>query len=228
MPFEPTVYIVDDDPGILKSMRWLLESAHLRVKTFNSGALFLECYDADDPGCLILDMRMPGMTGLDVQKRLAQMGAQLPIIIMTAHADVPVCIESFKSGVFDFIEKPANDDLLLGRVRKALALDAENRRRKAYRNDFSERAASLSARERQVMHLVVAGKNLKQIALELCIGVQTAAKHRAGMLEKLGLDNDVQLVRLAGQFDLASATKPAPLANCASLPECGQPGSQIA
>ena len=110
MHFEPTVYIVDDDPGILKSMRWLLESAHLRVQTFNSGASFLECYDAGDPGCLILDMRMPGMTGLEVQKRLAQMGAQLPIIIMTAHADVRVCIESFKSGVFDFIEKPADDD----------------------------------------------------------------------------------------------------------------------
>jgi len=228
MPSEPIVYIVDDDPGILKSMRWLLESAHLRVKTFNSGLVFLECYDADDPGCLILDMRMPGMTGLDVQKRLAQMGAQLPIIIMTAHADVPVCIESFKSGVFDFIEKPADDDLLLARVRKALLLDEENRRLKSFRNDFAERTASLSPRERQVMHLVVAGKNLKQIALDLDISVQTAAKHRAGMLEKLGLDNDVQLVRLAAKFDLSSATKPFPHVTCASLPECGQPGSQIA
>jgi FixJ family two-component response regulator len=228
MPSEPTVYLVDDDSGILKSMRWLLESAHLRVKTFNSGASFLECYDADDPGCLILDMRMPGMTGLDVQKILAQMGAQLPIIVMTAHADVPVCIESFKSGVFDFIEKPADDDLLLARVRKALLLDEENRRRKASRNDFAERAASLSPRERQVMHLVVAGKNLKQIALELNISVQTAAKHRAGMLEKLGLDNDVQLVRLAGQFDLASATRPLPAITCASLTESVQAGSPIA
>jgi len=228
MPFEQAVYIVDDDPGILKSMRWLLESAHLRVHTFSSGASFLECYNADDPGCLILDMRMPGITGLDVQKRLAQMGAQLPIIVMTAHADVPVCIESFKSGVFDFIEKPADDDLLLERIRKALLVDEENRKRKASRNDFAERAATLSPRERQVMHLVIAGKNLKQIALELGVGVQTAAKHRAGMFEKLGLDNDVQLVRLTGQFDLASAAKPLPPAACVSLPECGQPGSQIA
>jgi FixJ family two-component response regulator len=228
MPSEPIVYIVDDDAGILKSMRWLLESAHLRVKTFNSGASFLECFDADDPGCLILDMRMPGMTGLDVQKKLAQMGAQQPIIIMTAHADVPVCIESFKSGVFDFIEKPADDDFLLARVRKALELDEQNRRLKASQNEFAQRTASLSPRERQVMHLVVAGKNLKQIALDLDVSVQTAAKHRAGMLDKLGLDNDVQLVRLAAQFDLASATRPFPGIACASLPDCGQPGSHIA
>ena len=116
-----TIYVVDDDPGVLKSIRWLIESMLLPVRTYNSGAMFLECYDCDDPGCLILDMRMPGMNGIEVQQRLAERGARLPIIVMTAHADVPTCIESFKSGVFDFIEKPADDQLLVKRIQQALA-----------------------------------------------------------------------------------------------------------
>ena len=208
MPREATVYVVDDDAGILKSMRWLLESARLPVKTFDSGAVFLECYDPNDPGCLIVDMRMPGMNGIEVQRRLAEMGARLPIIVMTAHADVPACIESFKSGVFDFIEKPADDELLLKRIQEALALDQENRQLEKARNDFAARLSELSPRERQVMHLVAGGRNLKQIALELDISIQTAAKHRSRMLEKVGASNDVELSRIAAQFGATAGGAP--------------------
>ena len=214
MPRESTVYVVDDDPGILKSMRWLIESARLPVKTFDSGATFLECYDSDDPGCLILDMQMPGMKGLEVQRRLAELCARLPIIVMTAHADVPVCIESFKSGVFDFIEKPADDGLLLARIRQALALDQENRRLDGARHALAARLSELSPRERQVMHLVADGRNLKQIALGLDISIQTAAKHRARMLEKIGADNDVKLARMVTQAGAMQAT----FVQLASLP----------
>jgi two-component system, LuxR family, response regulator FixJ len=122
---EPTVYAVDDDAAVLKSLRWLIGSAGLQVKTFSSGASFLEGYDAKRPGCLILDMRMPGMNGLELQTHLLERGIRLPVIFMTGHADVPACTESFRSRAFDFIEKPANDEYLLRRIAEAITQDTE-------------------------------------------------------------------------------------------------------
>jgi two-component system, LuxR family, response regulator FixJ len=199
MKTEPTVYVVDDDLGILKSMRWLVEAAGLLVKTFSSGASFLENYDPTCPGCLVLDMRMPGMNGLEVQSRLVEHGDLLPIIIMTGHGDVPLCVKFFKSGAFDFIEKPANDEVLLDRITEAIAADAQRRRFRLKSPDVVARMATLTPRETEVMELVVDGKTLKQIAVELEITIQTVAKHRAKVLDKLNVDNDVELARLALQ-----------------------------
>lgn len=196
MKTEPTVFIVDDDPAVLKSMRWLIESAHFRAQTYSSGAAFLQEYDVTIPGCLLLDVRMPDMTGLDVQSQLLERGATLPVIIMTGHGDVPTCTRSFKQGAFDFIEKPANDELLLQRIDQAIATDAGRRQMDSERPEIEARLAKLTARETEVMGLIVDGKSLKQIAIGLQISIQTAAKHRAKILDKLVAANDVEIVRL--------------------------------
>jgi len=196
MATQATVYIVDDDESVRRSLRWLIESAHFAVETFGSGEAFLDSYDPSQPGCLILDIRMNGMSGLDVQRKLIDKKFILPVIVMTGHADVPVCTKAFKAGAFDFIEKPADDKVLIGAIRKALAADAQHRRRNFVEPDRSDRLTGLSPRETEVMELIVKGRNQKQIAMDLNISLQTAAKHRAKVLSKLGVANDVELTRL--------------------------------
>jgi two-component system response regulator FixJ len=196
MATQATVYIVDDDESVRRSLRWLIESAHFAVETFGSGEAFLDSYDPSQPGCLILDIRMNGMSGLDVQRQLIDRKFTLPVIVMTGHADVPVCTNAFKAGAFDFIEKPADDEVLIGAIRKALAADAQHRRRNYVEPDRSARLRGLSPRESEVMELIVKGRNQKQIAMDLNISLQTAAKHRAKVLSKLGVANDVELTRL--------------------------------
>jgi len=203
MNTEPMVYVVDDDLGVLKSMRWLIESEGLSVETFPSGTSFLENYDDTCPGCLLLDMRMPGMNGLEVQSRLVEQRIELPIIMMTGHGDVPVCVKSFKFGAFDFFEKPANDTALLGRIKQAITADVERRRFEMNSPMVNARLSQLTPREKEVMELVVHGKTLKQIALQLSISMQTAAKHRAKVHQKLVVENDAELVRLALESTLA-------------------------
>ncbi len=205
MNTEPTVYIVDDDPGVLRSMRWLIESEGLSAKTYSSGAAFLANYDAECSGCLVLDMRMPDMNGLEVQMRLVERRCELPIIMMTGHGDVPACVASFKSGAFDFFEKPANDVVLLERIKQAIATGAERHSSAANSPEAVARLAQLTPREKEVMGLVVGGKTLKQIAVQLNVSIQTAAKHRAKVHDKLGLENDAELVRLAFESKLVQA-----------------------
>jgi two-component system, LuxR family, response regulator FixJ len=194
MNARPTVFVVDDDPGVLKSLRWLIESARMPVKTFPSATAFLEAYDPQEPGCLVLDMRMPHINGLELQSQLPERGIRLPVIMITAHADVPQCVQSFKFGVFDFLEKPVDDTLLLGRIESALEFDAQWRREEARRMQFASRLEMLSPREEQVRQLVAAGRTIKEIAAELGIGVQTVAKHRKRLLDKLQLNDPVELV----------------------------------
>ena len=196
MQSEPIVNVVDDDPAVLTSLRWLLESVHLNVRTYASGAAFLAEYDASRPGCLVLDVRMPGLTGLDVQRKLAELGAKLPIIIMTGHGDVPTCTRAFKAGAFGFIEKPANDEVLLAQIQQAIVADAQCRRLGLRCPDATAKLAELSPREIEVMDLLVNGKTQKQIAIALGISIQTVAKHRGKVLEKLEVENDVELARL--------------------------------
>jgi two-component system, LuxR family, response regulator FixJ len=196
MMTEPTVYIVDNDPAVLKSLCWLIESAHLTVKTFSSGESFLEQFDDDSPGCLILDVRMPGLNGLEVQERLNEQGAKIPVIVMTGYGEVPLCARAFKSGAFDFFEKPANEDALLSRIQEAIDRDVQRRRLAVEPSMFAANLAELTPRELDVMDMIVSGKTQKHIAAELGISIQTVAKHRARVLEKLEVDNDVELVRL--------------------------------
>jgi two-component system response regulator FixJ len=196
MASQATVYIVDDDESVRRSLRWLIESAHFAVETFTSGEEFLDSYDPSRPGCLILDIRMNGMSGLDVQRKLAEKKFAIPVIMKTGHGDVPLCTKAFKAGAFDFIEKPANDKVLIHAIQQALAADAEHRQRNDIEPERLGRLSRLSPRETEVMELIVKGRNQKQIALDLNISFQTAAKHRAKVLTKLGVANDVELTRL--------------------------------
>ena len=196
MTAEATVFVVDDDPGVLKSMRWLLESEGLPVETYASGPEFLAAYDPNRPGCLLLDLRMPDMDGLELQERLATRGLQPPIIFVTGHGDVPECTAAMKAGAVDFLEKPADDARILEIVQHALEKDRERRSVAATHPETAARLNKLTSREREVMRLLYEGKTIKAVAAQLGIGFQTAAKHRGRVLEKLQVNNEAELIRL--------------------------------
>jgi two-component system response regulator FixJ len=191
-----TVFLVDDDAAALKSLRWLLESARLRVDAYHSAQELLEVYNPDHPGCLVIDFRMPGMNGLELQQVLLERGCLHPIIFVTGYGDVPTCSRAYRQGAFDFIEKPVNDNAIVDLVNRALAEDARRRAQRAARPDVTPLMERLTPREREVMDLLVDGKTVKQIAAELGVGFPTAARHRTRVLEKMHVANDVELVRL--------------------------------
>jgi two-component system, LuxR family, response regulator FixJ len=193
---QSTVFLVDDDSAALKSLRWLLESVDLKVESYHSSHELLSAYDPEIPGCLVLDIRMPGMSGLELQDELLRRGCQHPIIFVTGHGDVPTCSKAYRSGAFDFIEKPVNDQALVDLVNRAVAADVARRAREAKRPDLGPNRALLTPREQEVMDLLVDGKSVKQIAVELGVGFPTAARHRSRVLEKMNVGNDVELVRL--------------------------------
>ncbi len=195
MHCEPTVVLVDDDESVRDALKWLIESVDLRVDTYSSAAEFLTSFDPAAPGCLVLDVRMPGMSGLELQQNLATHKCSLPIIIITGHADVAMCIRAFEGGAFAFLEKPINQQNLLEQIQKAIAQDGKNRKESMPAADIEHRVLRLTPREREVMDLLVAGQSMKQIAPELHISLPTCSKHRASVLEKLDVKNDVQLVR---------------------------------
>jgi FixJ family two-component response regulator len=195
-PNQPTVFLVDDDAAALKSLQWLLESVNLHVEAYQSPQEFLEVYNPRIPGCLILDIRMSGLNGLELQEELLQRGCLHPIIFVTGHGDVPICSKAFRRGAFDFIEKPVNDQALVDLVNRAVSADAARRASEASRPDILAHKALLTPREQEVMDLLVAGKSVKQIAVELGVGFPTAARHRSRVLEKMNVSNDVELVRM--------------------------------
>jgi two-component system response regulator FixJ len=192
---EPTVVLVDDDESVRDALKWLIESVDLRVDTYASAAEFLTSFDPQTPGCLILDVRMPGMSGLELQQNLAAHKCRLPIIIITGHADVAMCIRAFEGGAFAFLEKPVNQQDLLEQIQKAIAHDRKNRQESMPAADIEDRISRLTPREREVMDLLVAGRSMKQIAKKLQISLPTCSKHRGSVLGKLEVENDVQLVR---------------------------------
>jgi two-component system, LuxR family, response regulator FixJ len=195
-PAQSTVFVVDDDAAALKSLRWLLESVDLRVAAYRSAQEFLAEYDPDVPGCLVLDIRMPGMSGLELQEELQGRRCGHPIIFVTGHGDVPTCSKAYRCGAFDFIEKPVNDQAIVDLVNRAVCADAARRRQQARRPNLAAHRGRLTPREQEVMDLLVAGKSVKQIAVELGVGFPTAARHRSRVLEKMQVGNDVELVRL--------------------------------
>ncbi len=196
---QPTVYIVDDDPEMRESLDLLVSSVGLKAETYASAEEFLEGrVDAPVfPQCLILDVRMRGMSGLSLQKKLAAAGTKIPIIMITAYADVQMAVEAMQVGLVDFIEKPFNRQALLDRIHEAIDKDAHQLRQQARRAEVAARLATLSPREREVMELLVAGKHAKQIAAKFGIGEKTVAKHRARVFEKMQVDGVAELVHLA-------------------------------
>jgi two-component system response regulator FixJ len=192
----PIVFVVDDDEAICESLRLLIGDIGLEVRTFTSAGQFLAHYSPAQNGCLVLDVRMSGMSGLELQAKLRDLGGRIPIIIITGHGDVPMAVEAMKAGAMDFIEKPFRDQVLLDSIQKAIDLDARTRRQWRERQDVQSRTGLLTQREREVMERLVAGKTNKNIAFELGISQKTVDFHRANILGKVGVNSVVELVRL--------------------------------
>ena len=193
---KPTVFIVDDEEAVRDSLQWLLESSGLSVALFDSAEAFLSSYQPDQPGCLVVDVRMPGMSGLELQERLVEQHYSIPVIFITGHGDVPMAVQAVKHGAVDFLEKPFNDKELLQIIQRCLEQDRQHRERKQLSDNTSNRLASLTPREREVMQLVVAGKLNKLIADQLNISIKTVEAHRAKVMEKAGVNSLAELVQL--------------------------------
>ncbi len=199
----PTVHVVDDDPEVRRAISLLAQSVELKVATFTSGQDFLERFSSDQPGCLILDVRMPGMTGLELQQKLIEKGCQIPTILLTAHAEVPMATQAMRAGAVDVIQKPYSPQLLLERIYEAIELDVEVRRKQKERAKIHELVEVLSPREREVMNLLSVGHSTKQIAKRLEISIKTVDNHRSNVLGKMGMDNTAQLARQIAQVEMA-------------------------
>jgi RNA polymerase sigma factor (sigma-70 family) len=190
------IYVVDDDEPMRDSLVWLLESKGLRVEAHPSAEAFLDALKDEMQGCLVLDVRMPGMSGLELFERLQARGVTLPVIFVTGHGDVPMAVSAVKKGAVDFIEKPFNEEEMLRLVRQCLETDRAQRASRREREAVRRRVATLTEREREVMNLVIAGRLNKQIADELGIATKTVEVHRARVMEKLEAESVAELVRL--------------------------------
>ncbi len=193
---EVTVFIVDDEEPICDSVSLLLRSVGLRTRTFNDPQQFLREYSPEHPGCLIIDVRMPGMSGLDVQRVLSERRCSMPLIFITGHGDVPMAVEAMRAGAFDFLQKPFNDEDLIRRVQKALEQDARERAELQRTDEIQARWSSLTAREREVAQMLVDGGANKAIALDLDISERTVELHRARVMQKMEVRSLAQLVKL--------------------------------
>lgn len=194
--FEPSVVVVDDDPAVCEALQWMLESEGYTVRTYLSAAAFLSDRRMDRPYCLLLDVRMPGMTGLELQSKLKELGDSAPIIVMSGHADVPMAVRAVKEGALDFFEKPVNDQLLLKRVAEALERAVDERQIRSEKSDTLSRLETLTTRECEVMNLIAAGSLNKDIAEELYISPRTVEVHRKHVFQKIGVHSSTELVRV--------------------------------
>lgn len=193
----PIVFIIDDDPALRHSLKWLVESVGLRAQSFASGQAFLDAYELGQSGCLLLDVRMPRMSGLHLLQKLRQAGVDLPVIVITGHGDVPVAVAAMKGGAVDFIEKPFNEQLLLDSVQNALAQDHAQRQSRIRRQEVIKRFASLTSREQEVMKWVVEGLANKDIAENLAVSRKTVEVHRAKVMSKMGAESLADLIQMA-------------------------------
>ena len=193
---KPTVYIVDDDDGMRRALNILMTTVGYQPAAFAGPREFLAKYDPSQPSCLVLDVRMPEMSGLEVQQHLNRNGSMLPIILVSGHGDIPMAVQAMKDGAFDFLQKPFRDQDLLDRINGALKLDAENRASVDRLADLTQRSDSLTPREREVMALVVDGKANKVIAIDLGLSERTVEIHRANVMEKMGARSVAHLVKM--------------------------------
>jgi two-component system response regulator FixJ len=192
---EPTVFIVDDEPAARKSLCALVQSFGIRAEAFESGEAFLEDYDATRPGCLVTDVRLQGMSGVELQEEFKRRGCELPVIVITAFAETPLTVRAMQNGAVTLLEKPCRDNELWLATRDALALDAENRKREVTRAETRARISALTTSERNVLDLIVVGKMNKQIATELDISVRTVESRRHNIFDKMKCNSLADLIR---------------------------------
>ena len=192
---EQRIYIVDDDEALRDSLAWLLDSAGYLTQSYDSAEAFLEDYNDQLTGCALLDVRMPGMSGLELFDRLCDLHATLPVIFITGHGDVPMAVAALKRGAADFIEKPFNDEDMLALISQCLTVEKEGRDRRRQDAEVARRLDLLTQREREVLELIIAGKLNKQIADSLGISIKTVEVHRARVMEKMGANSLAELVQ---------------------------------
>ncbi|MBC7609876.1 MAG: response regulator transcription factor [Polaromonas sp.] len=197
IPKKGTVYVVDDDEGVRDSLQWLLEGKDYRVRCFDSAESFLSRYDAREIACLIVDIRMGGMTGLELQNRLIEAKSPLPIVFITGHGDVPMAVDTMKKGAMDFIQKPFKEDQLVGLVERMLEHAKESFTDYQLSVDRDALLSKLTLRESQVLERIVAGRLNKQIADDLGISIKTVEAHRANIMEKLSANTVADLLKIA-------------------------------
>lgn len=205
MQHDPIVYVVDDDEAIRGALRLLIKSADLRVVTCASAEEFLQAYKPALPGCLVLDIRMPGMSGLELQKLLIDRHIRVPMVVMSGHGDVTTAVQAMKGGAVDFIEKPFKNEVLLERVKQCVADDVATRKEQRQHVEAATRIASLTPREREVMELLIQGKRNKIIAADLGISNRTVEAHRAKIMEKMHAHSLSEIVRTSFSAEEGSA-----------------------
>ena len=200
-PSDRTVFVIDDDEAVRKGLTFLLRAADHSVETFSSAIDFLKAYDEARGGCLVLDIRMPEMTGLDLQRAINARGWHVPTIFITGHGTVPIAIAAMKAGAFDFIEKPLRGDALIETLDRAFSQDRAQRQERLELATLNARAATLTAREREILKLVATGESNKLIARHLGISFRTVELHRSHILEKMGARTLAELIRIAILLD---------------------------
>ena len=193
----PVTFIIDDDRMARESLKWLAESANLTVQEFKCGEEFLQQFNHDAPGCVVLDVRMPDINGMELFARLKESGASIPVIIVTGHADVAMAVRAMKAGAYDFVEKPYNDALMLELIQSAINCDKDKREHQSKVDKIQRRINRLTPRENEVMKFVLNSKQNKIIASELGISIKTVDLHRANLMSKMNAASPTELVRLA-------------------------------
>jgi two-component system response regulator FixJ len=202
----PIVFVVDDDEAVRNSLRLLLKSVGLAASTLPTAQEFLSTYRPNQPGCLVLDVRMPGMSGMELQQQLNIRGAVIPVIFISGHGDIPMAVEAMQQGAFDFLQKPFRDQDLIDRIQRALAKDQTNRAELNERTRTRERFESLTPREREVLALVTSGKPNKVMAGDLGVSQRTVEIHRARVMEKMAASSLAQLVRMVMDLNESADT----------------------
>lgn len=196
-PVETTVFVVDDDDAVRDALCMLIESMGIQVKSFSNVQSFLNEYDASMPGCVVLDVRLPHVSGLELQEHLKRHGEFIPLIFISAHATIAMAVRTLKSGAIDFLEKPFDDQMLLDSIQKALKIDSQERETRIYREEILDHLTSLSKREDEVIRMLIQGKSNKVIAHNLGLSTKTVETHRAHIMRKLGVNSMAGLVWMA-------------------------------